>query len=169
MIFSRPRPGTVASPRSGHSAAGEDMRARVLLLLPVLCAGHASAQTRIQNWKQCVDANPDRSIAGCAAVIAAGQETQADMAVALNNRGNAYRFKGQFDRAIADFDQSIKLSPEYAIAFSNRGLVYWDKGDFDRAIKDYDDAIKLKPDLALAYYNRGLAYGSKGQLDRAMA
>ena len=32
-----------------------------------------------------------------------------------------YRNKGDFDRALADFDQAVKLDPNYAMAFYNRG------------------------------------------------
>ena len=39
-----------------------------------------------------------------------------------NNRGVAYYNKGAVDRAIANYDQVIRLDPKDAIAFSNRGL-----------------------------------------------
>ena len=51
----------------------------------------------------------------------------------------------QHDRAIQDFDQAIKLNPNYAIAFYNRGNAYRLKGQHDRAIQDLDQAIKLNP------------------------
>jgi len=49
-------------------------------------------------------------IDGCTALIASSQGTAA-LAIAHNNRGNAYTANGDFDRAIPDFDQSIKLDP----------------------------------------------------------
>ena len=50
------------------------------------------------------------------------------------------------DRALADFDQAIKLDPRNPLPFYNRGLAYRDKGDTQHAIEDYDTALKLDPD-----------------------
>ena len=84
-------------------------------------------------------------------------------------RGNACYFKGDYERAIADFDQAIELKPDDADAYFNRGVVYYYKGDYDHAIAEYDQAIKLKPDYPAAYNNRGLAYADKGDYERAIA
>ena len=100
--------------------------------------------------------------------------------MAFNFRGNAYRSKGRYDRAIQDFDQAIGLSPNYAAAYFGRALAYQDKmqWDFDayldeeryedRALKDYDEAIRLAPGNRAAYNNRGNVYKSKRQYGRAI-
>ena len=90
-------------------------------------------------------------------------------AAAFGIRGNAYKEKRDFDRAISDYDEAIKLNPEYAVAFNNRGIAYKEKGDLDRAISDYDEAIKLNPEYADAFSNRGNAYREKGDFDRAIS
>ncbi|MCH9019105.1 MAG: tetratricopeptide repeat protein [Proteobacteria bacterium] len=72
------------------------------------------------------------------------------------------------DRAIKDYDDAIRLEPDFAMAFSNRGNVYRKKGRFDRAIKEYDKAIHFKPDDAQVFADRGLAYEKKGERSQAM-
>ena len=74
-------------------------------------------------------------INGCTALIDSGQGTTASLAIAHNNRGNGYAVKGDYDRAIQDFDQSIKLDPTYARPFNNRGVAYLRKGEYDLALK----------------------------------
>jgi tetratricopeptide (TPR) repeat protein len=87
---------------------------------------------------------------------------------AYYKRGTEYMGKGDYDRAIADFDQKIRLDPKYAAAYSNRGGAYNGKGDYDRAIFDYDQAIWLDLKYAVADSNRGGAYEAKNDLDHAI-
>ena len=101
--------------------------------------------------------------------LGSGRETPHDRAVALKNRGDAYADKGDLDRAIADYNEAIRLDPKYAVALKNRGNMYDDKGDLDRAIADYNEAIRLDPQYAVAFNDRGNVYAAKGDLDRAIA
>jgi tetratricopeptide (TPR) repeat protein len=88
---------------------------------------------------------------------------------ACNGRGAVYRFKGQYDRAIADIDVVVRAQPGNATALSNRGIAYRMKGDHDRAIADFGEAIRLAPRDAQLYYSRGLAYEGKGDREKAIA
>jgi lipoprotein NlpI len=137
------------------------------LLLGVTVA--AAGQTRDQNWDKCKADDPDTSIAGCTALIQSGQESPADLATAYFDRGIAHRDKKEYDLALQDLDQALKLKPEFSGALNTRGNVYADMGETDRAIADYNDAIRLDPNYALAYYNRGNAYGDKKEWDKANA
>lgn len=64
---------------------------------------------------------------------------------------------GQYAAAIADYDITVRLKPDYALVYNNRGVAKHKLGQYDAAITDYDTAIRLKPDYALASKNRGLA------------
>ncbi len=74
------------------------------------------------------------------------------------DRGVASFDLGQYERAIQDFDEAIRLNPEFATAYYNRGLAYADLGQYERAIQDWDEAIRFNPEYAAAYNNRGVAY-----------
>ena len=116
------------------------MRTRWALLFVLMhiagFSGVAIAQTLDQ--QRCFARDPDLSISGCTAIIQSGNETQQNLAVAFFNRGNAYlEGKGQPDRAIQDFDQAIRLNPNYAEAFKGRGFAYSNKGQPDRARASY--------------------------------
>src|SRR5215813_12542794 len=88
---------------------------------------------------------------------------------ALVSQGDTSANNRDYDRAIADYGEAIRLIPKYALAFSNRGVAYGKKSEYDRAISDFNEAIRLDPKLAFAFFNRGLAYGHKGDHDRAIS
>jgi tetratricopeptide (TPR) repeat protein len=92
-----------------------------------------------------------------------------DPAAIYFHRGNAYNKKGEYDRAIADFNQAIQLNPKDAKAFNNRGNAYDEKGEYNRAIADFNEALKLNPKDAGAFNNRGSSYHKKGEYNRAAA
>lgn len=79
-------------------------------------------------------------------------------AEAYNNRGVAYRKKGDIPQAIKDYNKAIELNPNYAEAFYNLGNAYYHKEEFNDAIKDYTKAIELNSNYATAYYNRASCY-----------
>ena len=64
----------------------------------------------------------------------AGNYTGRNLAVAFNNRGIAYKKRGELDRAIADYTQAIGSDPKDADAYYNRGIAYKEKGELDRSI-----------------------------------
>ena len=80
-----------------------------------------------------------------------------------NNRGVAYRNKGDYAQAIRDYGKAIDLNPQYADAYYNRGLACGKKGDYDQAIKNYNKAIELNPQDASA--NNQLCYAYLGKKD----
>jgi len=120
------------------------------------------------NLQRCSGAVSDLSMSSCTAVIQSGYETQENLTAAFFHRGNAYVMKRQYDRAIEDYDQAIRLNPNDVKSFFNRGFTYSNKGQFDHAIEDYDQAIRLNPNYAEAYDARGNAYANKSQYDRAI-
>ena len=120
-----------------------------------------------QNLQRCAASSPEVKIAACTAVIRTGGEMRATLAASFNNRGIGYYDIGQYDLAIKDYTQAIRLKP-IAGFYNNRGNAYRDQRLYDLAIQDYDRAIRMKPDLAIAFDNRGVAYLREGQYDLAI-
>ena len=74
----------------------------------------------------------------------------------------------QYDRAIADYDESIRVNPNYAWPHNARGwLLQWKLADEDQALTDYDEAIRLDPKLAYAYVNRGILHRNRAEWAKA--
>ncbi|MEY9459107.1 tetratricopeptide (TPR) repeat protein [Bradyrhizobium ottawaense] len=88
---------------------------------------------------------------------------------AYNLRGSAYYDKGDYDIAIADFDDALKLGPPSGIIFHNRGNAWRGKHDYAKAIADYDMSIKADPKSAFSFQNRGISKQALGDLDDALA
>ena len=76
---------------------------------------------------------------------------------------------GNYDRAIADYDQAIQINPKDVYAYNKRGNAYTAKGNYDLAIADYDQAIQINPKYATAYFSRGSLELYSGALLKALA
>src|SRR6516165_1397499 len=115
-------------------------RLSLLALALLVSLGASCFSAFADDTDTCVKAAGDERIVACSRVITAGK---GNLSWAYYNRGLAYQEKGDNDRAIADYDQAIRLDPKYAFAYNGRGNAYKAKGDNDRAIADYDQAIRL--------------------------
>ena len=151
-------------------------RSTLLFLTAITTAMSASSPVQSQlspNWKQCVNEGdafaPEVAIRNCSVLIEAGSEIRSNRAIAFYNRGNAFRTKGDYDRAIADYTNAAENNPKDASPFYARGDSYDRIGVFDRAITDYTKAIELNPKDGNAYYSRGTVHDRNGEYQRAMA
>jgi tetratricopeptide (TPR) repeat protein len=93
---------------------------------------------------------------------------KSDYVEAYLNRARTYSYKGDLDRAIADYTQALQIKPD-AVPFFERGSLYTRKGKEDLALADYNYAIKFKPDYWNAYLSRGYIYGNQRSYDLALS
>jgi tetratricopeptide (TPR) repeat protein len=87
--------------------------------------------------------------------------------LACQNRGNIYGIKGDYDRALRDYEQAIRLNPANAGAYVNRALTLVERGDYEAALKDYDEAIRFDPTKYKAFYGRSFTHAQLGDFDAA--
>jgi tetratricopeptide (TPR) repeat protein len=60
------------------------------------------------------DSTRDQTIAGCTALILSGRESKDHLALEFYNRAYAHHAMGNYDYAIADYDQATRLNPKDA-------------------------------------------------------
>jgi tetratricopeptide (TPR) repeat protein len=100
------------------------------------------------------------------AFVPSGSADAKDAADFINS-GKAWTLKKEYDKAIKDFDEAIRLDPKNDDAFYSRGNAWLAKQEYDKAINDYDEAIRLDPKYAIAFIGRGNAWRNKKEYDRA--
>jgi len=121
-------------------------------------------------FRRCYDGGlPDQVIASCSVVIARRAVDDQDLATAFKNRGNAFDDKGEYARAVEDYDQALSINPRDSDAYNSRATTYTALNQYDRAIQDLDEAIKLNPLSAIAFSNRCFARAVLDQLEPALA
>jgi tetratricopeptide (TPR) repeat protein len=140
----------------------------LIVVAGAVSSAPATAQTQ-QQLKWCNgEGTTEQQIVGCTAAIESGNFTGKALAIAYTRRGAAYFDDMQYDRAIQDLGEAIRLNPQDPDGFYNRALAYKNKSEYDRAIQDFDQVIRLNPNSAEAFNKRGEAYQMKGQRDRAV-
>lgn len=106
---------------------------------------------------------------------------QFTLAGALADRAYAYRQKGEFDRALTDYNEIIALNiydPKLDLKMRqsaakirphfHRGIVYTQKQNYAAAIADFNEAIRLDPADTAAYSARGRTLFLQGDFATAV-
>lgn len=112
---------------------------------------------------------PATQISGCTAVINSKAATSVGLAIAYNNRADAYMSEGKYELAISDYDRSVMLNPRFAKAYNNRGVAYAKTGDLSRAVQNFAAAIDFDGQYANAYVNRGDAFLRQREFHKAFS
>jgi tetratricopeptide (TPR) repeat protein len=94
-----------------------------------------------------------RIIALCSKAIDSRETEKDERSKALLARAAAHARIGQVDRAIADYDDALRVEPKQPDALNARGELWRGKGDNRKALADFAAALKLKPDHAAARAN----------------
>lgn len=108
--------------------------------------------------------------------IVSGELDVEALAIAYNNRGVAYDQLGDYDRAVADYQEALSLKPDDPMSRRNlrvvlvrRGVALANTGEYQRALTDLSKAIELGPDKAIAWLRRAQVRMESGDLEGAAA
>ena len=117
----------------------------------------------------CVSFGPSFEPANSVTPSLANSIAQSSNAEAYNNRGLAKYELGDKKGAIADYNEAIRINPNFAKAYYNRGTAKYELGDKKGAIADFNEVIRLNPTFAPVYNNRGVAKSELGDKQGAIA
>jgi tetratricopeptide (TPR) repeat protein len=90
-------------------------------------------------------------------------------AAACLERARACRDRGEYDRAIEELTEAVRLDPAGTEAFQLRAQVHADREDYDRAIADFTEALQRDFHRALSTVSRVLACTTQKHFAQAIA
>jgi tetratricopeptide (TPR) repeat protein len=132
------------------------MRTLTLIALALVFSALVSSASADDKTECATSEDQERVIASCTAVIVAAADDPETRAIALTNRGSARQKLKNYDAAIADLDEAIRLNPKLSRAYFNRGTVYYRKNDAKHAMADFNEAVRLDPMDLEALVNRAV-------------
>ncbi len=89
--------------------------------------------------------------------------------IALGRRGHLYRETGQYEKALLDLDEALRIEPDEIRHLRVRSLTFSELGQHDRALADRHKAMTTKPDDADLLADRAREYRALGRYDDAVA
>jgi parallel beta-helix repeat protein len=76
--------------------------------------------------------------------------------------------KKEYEQAVHDLTEAIRLNRDYADAYDERGRAYLSLKKYKEAFTDFDRAVSLDPKEPAYYFNRGLANDDLEKYDQAI-
>ncbi|MEM6527793.1 MAG: tetratricopeptide repeat protein, partial [Chloroflexota bacterium] len=69
----------------------------------------------------------------------------------------------QYENALADYDEALRLMPDYAFIYGNRGEVLFMLGRYDEALENFHRAHQMVPRLRRAVAGMAIALHALGR------
>ena len=86
----------------------------------------------------------EAAIAACTHAIRSGRFSGTVLATIYENRAIELRERGEYDKAITDYSEAIRIDGALSGAYTGRGLAYEGKAEVDKAKADYRKALTLE-------------------------
>ncbi len=93
--------------------------------------------------------------------------TSPDSAAKWNKIGIAYHQLLDFAAAKRNYEQALRVDPEFGEARNNLGTIFYSQKSYRRAIREYKKALRVMPTSASVYSNMGTAYFSRQDYKKA--
>jgi tetratricopeptide (TPR) repeat protein len=95
--------------------------------------------------ERCFAQDGEAAITACTRAIQSGRFSGPELTGIYDNRAIELRQQGEFDRAIADYSQALRIDAEWTGAYTGRGLAYEGKDEAEKAMADYRKALAVAP------------------------
>jgi tetratricopeptide (TPR) repeat protein len=83
--------------------------------------------------------------------------------------GSAYDGNGDYSKAIADFNEALRIDPDNPDALNGRGSAYYSSKKYDSALADFNNVIgRGQRGVSYALYGRGNVYYSTANYNLAL-
>jgi tetratricopeptide (TPR) repeat protein len=148
-------------PMIGLSAAVAFAAAEAKPLLPALLLVCTPTWTAL-TWRQVRVWEDDSTLFGPLAAA------MPENAMAHHVLGTVHLRERRFDQAVAEFQEALRLRPDYAEARGNLGIALELSGHPAEAIVEYEGAVRAAPDRADLRYNLGRLLAIQGRSDPAL-
>jgi tetratricopeptide (TPR) repeat protein len=140
------------------------MRVGTISAVVIICALMAKSAFAAS---ECRDQDTERQIAACTRDIDSGALHGKALAEAYRLRASGFARRAEFDRALADYNDAVRLDSSY-LALNGRAITWYRKGELDRAIADFEQAARQNPKDGAIRCNIGTVWRDKGDYDRAI-
>lgn len=139
----------------------------VCVLLSAVLTGQVAAEQSAIDTEACFGPDKGQRIEACTNLLSAPLlDSERSLAYAM--RALAYSLRGQYDMALPDYDEALRITPDFAIALNNRAWAYFKSGDPGLGMADVERALQLSPTSSHALDTRAHIRQATGDLDGAL-
>ena len=140
------------STRWRHRKIGLSITAGVILMVLLTCS-----RKQVRHWQNSF------------ALYGHGIAVTENNYLMHNNYGSLLLNEHELDKAIAHFNEAVRIKPDFADGHYNLGLAFSGKGNIELTIANYTKALTYNPDMLNANCNLGNIYLNLNKTDEAIA
>jgi tetratricopeptide (TPR) repeat protein len=112
---------------------------------------------------------PRAAVEACSRSIASAYTNDENLAKLYEWRAHAREKLGEFDGAVADYNEAIRIVPNDINAYGNRAWIFLARGEYQKVIANWTEVIRIDPKNTAAHVNLGAARYMNGDVEGAIA